>query len=103
MNQSLQVWSIFVMGGITLLLRALPLIFAKQLAHRTWLSRLNQYLPLCVMVILTCVSIDIPHKTPTQISYEAIALLVAAASYIWQRNTLLSVALGILTLSLLSY
>jgi len=66
-----------------------------------WMLRLNQELPLCVMVILVIHSLTAPGTTAPLLA-EILALAVVAITYLRWRNALLSVVLGLFTLGLLA-
>ncbi len=91
---------LFVMSGITILLRAVPLLMSRSLLRTRWMLRLNQELPLCVMIILVIHSLSTPEVTAPLMA-ESIALAAVAASYLRWRNALLSVVLGLVTLAVL--
>ncbi|WP_186118990.1 AzlD domain-containing protein [Burkholderia gladioli] len=99
--QILNQWlSIAVMSGITIMLRAAPLVLSKSRLRSPWVLRLNRDLPLCVMVVLISHSISGNPSPAWFLLTEKIgALCVVATSYLKWRNALLSVVAGIATLS----
>lgn len=88
-----------VMGGLTFLLRALPLAVWRQLARSRIADALNRRLPLCVMVILLCASLKGSPAEPLQLLAEIVALAVAGLSYLKWRNPLVSVVVGVAALN----
>ncbi|TNG90759.1 AzlD domain-containing protein [Pasteurellaceae bacterium USgator11] len=96
--------TVAAMASVMLLCRALPLFLPQRWLQLGWLQSLNQSLPLCIMLILLFSSLKIPTSLSsgfTTLLYEIAALAVVLASYIWLRNTLLSVVLGVTCLNLL--
>jgi branched-subunit amino acid transport protein AzlD len=93
--------SIAVMSGVTVALRAVPLLLHKSLLRRAWMVRLNQELPPCVMVILVAHSLGAAAGTAV-FWPEIAALCVVAVSYLRWRNALSSVVLGLAALALLT-
>lgn len=100
MTQAQHWWlAIAVMGGLTFLLRALPLAAWRQLARGRIAGELNRSLPLCVMVILLCASLQGGTGAAPQLLAELLALAIAGASYLRWRNPLISVVVGVLALN----
>ena len=90
-----------VMSGITILLRALPLLLPRSLLRTRLMLHLNQQLPLCVMVILVLHAVAEPGTTFAPVA-EILSLVVVGASYVRWRNALVSVVVGLAALALLS-
>jgi branched-subunit amino acid transport protein AzlD len=86
---------ILALGAVTVALRALPLLVRRTVLDRPLVRRLNQQLPLCVMVVLTVNALSPPEVNPHHFLAELGALAVVAASYLLWRNALLSVAAGL--------
>lgn len=100
MSETLHWWlAIAIMGGITVALRAMPLLAHRRLEGNRILARLNRTVPLCVMVVLLLVSLRGGPAAPLTLAFEAVALCGVAASYLRWRNPLLSVAAGIALLN----
>jgi branched-subunit amino acid transport protein AzlD len=99
---SIENWILLVvMSGITILLRAFPLLMPRALLRTPWMLRLNQELPLCVMVILVVHSLASPGAT-APLPAELLALVAVAVTYLRWRNALLSVVTGLATLALVA-
>lgn len=82
--------AVFVMAGVTYLLRMLPVaIFRRKIENRFVLSFLS-YVPYAVLAAMTMP--DILYSTPSLLS--AIAGLAAAVLLSWRGRGLLTVALG---------
>lgn len=93
------------MSGITILLRAVPLLMSKSWLRAPWMLRLNQELPLCVMVVLILTSMGssgVPGPLWSHTGPQIFALGCVAFSYLRWRNALGSVVLGLVVLSLLT-
>jgi branched-subunit amino acid transport protein AzlD len=90
-----------VMSTITIMLRAVPLLMPRALLRTRWMLRLNQELPLSVMVILVIHSLAEPGIT-TPLMAEIFTLIAVALTYWRWRNALLSVVLGLALLALIA-
>jgi branched-subunit amino acid transport protein AzlD len=100
MTGTLENWAaVVLMSTLTIALRALPLLMNRSALRRPWMTALNRDLPLCVMVILVMHSLSASHST-THLAAEIVALGVVAASYLRWRNALLSVVIGLGTLTI---
>ena len=103
MTQAQHWWlAIAIMGGLTFLLRALPLAAWRQLARSRVAGELNRSLPLCVMVILLCASLKGGVGAAPQLAAELLALAIAGVSYLLWRNPLISVVVGVFALNALA-
>ncbi len=87
---------IAVMGAATLATRLLPvLLFGRGEKVPEYILYLGRVMPYTAMglLIVYCLRdtpvLEAPHALP-----EAIALAVVAGTYLWKRNTILSVAAG---------
>ncbi|VWD53986.1 hypothetical protein BLA50215_06479 [Burkholderia lata] len=89
-----------IMSGLTILLRALPLLMHRSVLRSSWMTMLNRELPLCVMVILVTHSLS-ASSTATPLGVEIVGLAVVAISYLRWRNALLSVVMGLGVLAML--
>lgn len=94
---------ILVMGLATLATRLLPvLIFGRGEKVPDYLMYLGKVVPYTAMglLIVYCLKdvpvLEAPHALP-----ELIALAVVSASYLWKRNTILSVVVGTVVYMLL--
>ncbi|MGR3807364.1 AzlD domain-containing protein [Pasteurella testudinis] len=96
--------TLFGMAVAIFLCRALPLFLPQRWLQLGWLQSLNQTLPLCIMLILLFASLSVPTALSADFSallFESAALVVVLLSYMWLRNTLLSVILGVVSVNLL--
>jgi branched-subunit amino acid transport protein AzlD len=93
--------AVAVMSSLTILLRAVPLLISRSVLRAPWMLRLNQELPLCVMVILVAHSLS-GSGPVTPLIEEIISLGAVGASYLRWRNALLSVVIGLAVLSVLA-
>lgn len=93
--------SLAAMSGLTILLRAIPLLLRKSLLRTSWMLRLNEELPLCVMVVLVAHSLSTQGSSGSLLA-EMTALAAVAASYLRWRNALVSVMVGLTGLALLT-
>lgn len=89
-------WMILVIAGVTFLTRLLPfLIFPASKQPPKMVTYLSNVLPAAVMgmLVVYCLKgvspLTYPHGLP-----ELIAIILVVGSYIWKRNTLLSVLIG---------
>ncbi len=58
MNSSYLIAATFAMAGVTFITRAIPALIPKKLLDRPWLHRLNESLPLSVLVLLILTSLS---------------------------------------------
>lgn len=58
MNSSYLIIATLAMAGVTFITRALPALIPKKLLDTPWLHRLNESLPLSVMVLLILTSLS---------------------------------------------
>lgn len=70
MNSSYLIIVTLAMAGVTFITRALPALIPKKLLDTPWLHRLNESLPLSVMVLLIL----------TSLSYQDISLTIGCSS-----------------------
>lgn len=70
MNSSYLIMATFAMAAVTFVTRALPVLIPKKLLDTPWLHRLNESLPLSVMVLLIL----------TSLSYQGISRNIALSS-----------------------
>lgn len=96
-------WMILVIAGVTFLTRLLPfLIFPATKQPPKMVTYLSNVLPAAVMgmLVVYCLKgvspLTSPHGLP-----ELIAIILVVGSYIWKRNTLLSVLIGTIAYMLL--
>lgn len=81
--------------------RFLPLFLPQKFLTHPILQKLNQILPLVIMVLLVLTSLSFPHTGGSylKLSAQVIALVIVILSYRWLKNVLISIALGILSLN----
>lgn len=86
----------------TQLCRFVPTFLPKKVLSSPILQKLNKMLPLVIMVLLILTSLTPPTQQANQIPFVAqlFALIGVLCSYKLLNNTLLSVALGILSYNL---
>jgi len=85
-----------VMGGCVLLTRILPvLIFGRNTHIPEFILYLGKVIPYTAMglLIVYCLR-DVSVLSGTHGLPELIAMIVVVASYLWKRNTIVSVVLG---------
>ena len=94
---------LFVMGIVTAATRLLPvLIFGRGKQVPDYILYLGKVVPYTAMglLIVYCLRntpvLESPHALP-----EILAIAVVTGSYLWKRNTILSVALGTLVYMIL--
>lgn len=58
MNSSYLIMATFAMAAVTFMTRALPALIPRKLLDTPWLHRLNESLPLSVMVLLILTSLS---------------------------------------------
>lgn len=90
MTNSYLIMAILAMSAVTFITRALPALIPKKLLDTPWLHRLNESLPLSVLVLLVL----------TSLSYQDVTLPWSLADNNWQ---LLLAQLGALGVVLLVY
>ena len=85
-----------VMGGCVILTRVLPvLIFGRSAQIPEFILYLGKVIPYTAMglLIVYCLR-DVSILSGTHGLPELIAMIVVVASYLWKRNTIVSVVLG---------
>ncbi len=104
MSSSYLIFATFAMAAVTFITRALPALIPKKLLDTPWLHRLNESLPLSVMVLLILTSLSYQglshnialnsaelHLLMAQIG----ALLLVLLVYHISRQLLISMVVGI--------
>jgi len=98
---SIEQWiAVGIMSALTIFLRASPLLISRSVLRSQPVTSLNQELPLCVMVVLVANALG-GSGSFNQTSLELVALCAVALTYLQWRNALLSVSIGIGSLTLL--
>lgn len=87
--------SIIIMAVITLCLRALPFIVFKERKTPKWLEYLGRVLPFATMgmLVVYCMK-GTDFSRAEGFLPELAAIVVVVLSYIWKKNTLLSIISG---------
>lgn len=98
-NDILMMFIALLLG--TQLCRFIPEFLPKKVLAHPILQKLNKMLPLAIMLLLVLTSLRIPHNQAElpMFTAQVLALVCVVLSYKWWKNTLLSVALGILSLN----
>ncbi|SUD91054.1 AzlD domain-containing protein [Psychrobacter phenylpyruvicus] len=108
MTSSYLILATFAMAGVTFITRALPALIPRRLLDTPWLHRLNESLPLSVMVLLILTSLSYQdlstttglHSSELHLLLAQIgALLVTFLAYHFSRQLLVSMIAGIASLN----
>lgn len=108
MNSNYLIIATFAMAAVTFITRAVPALIPKKILDTPWLHRLNESLPLSVMVLLILTSLayqdlslthDLAspevHLVLAQLGALALVLLI----YHLSKQLLVSMVIGIATLN----
>lgn len=104
MSSSYLILATFAMAAATFVTRALPALIPKKLLDTPWLHRLNESLPLSVMVLLILTSLSYQNLSVTTGVHSAElhllmaqigALLLVLLIYHISRQLLVSMVVGI--------
>ncbi|MGO2672155.1 MULTISPECIES: AzlD domain-containing protein [Psychrobacter] len=104
MSSSYLILATFAMAAVTFVTRALPTLIPKKLLDTPWLHRLNESLPLSVMVLLILTSLSYQNLSVTTGMHSAElhllmaqigALLLVLLIYHISRQLLVSMVVGI--------
>ncbi|MBF4488502.1 AzlD domain-containing protein [Psychrobacter sp. N25K4-3-2] len=104
MTSSYLIFATFAMAAVTFITRALPALIPKNMLDTPWLHRLNESLPLSVMVLLVLTSLsyqDLSVRTGLQsaelhlLMAQIGALLLVLLVYHLSRQLLVSMVVGI--------
>ena len=104
MSSSYLILATFAMAAVTFVTRALPALIPKKLLDTPWLHRLNESLPLSVMVLLILTSLSYQNLSATTGMHSAElhllmaqigALLLVLLIYHISRQLLVSMVVGI--------
>lgn len=104
MSSSYLILATFAMAAVTFVTRALPALLPKKLLDTPWLHRLNESLPLSVMVLLILTSLSYQNLSVTTGMHSAElhllmaqigALLLVLLIYHISRQLLVSMVVGI--------
>lgn len=104
MSSSYLIFATLAMAAVTFVIRALPALIPKKLLDTPWLHRLNESLPLSVMVLLILTSLSFQYlSAATGIDSAELQLLMAQIGalilvlfiYHISRQLLVSMVVGI--------
>lgn len=104
MTSSYLIFATFAMAAVTFVIRALPTLIPKKLLDTPWLHRLNESLPLSVMVLLILTSLSYQDISATTGIHSAElhllmaqigALILVLFIYHISRQLLVSMVVGI--------
>lgn len=104
MSSSYLIFATFAMAAVTFVTRALPALIPKKLLDTPWLHRLNESLPLSVMVLLILTSLSYQGLSATTgINSAELHLLMAQVGALFlvllvyhvSRQLLISMVVGI--------
>lgn len=108
MSSSYLILATFAMAAVTFVTRALPALLPKKLLDTPWLHRLNESLPLSVMVLLILTSLSYQNLSVTTGMHSAElhllmaqigALLLVLLVYHISRQLLVSMVVGIVAIN----
>lgn len=108
MDSSYLIIATFAMAGVTFITRAIPALIPQKLLDRPWLHRLNESLPLSVLVLLVLtslayqnlsVSIDLNSPELHLLLSQIGALTLVLIIYHVSRQLLVSMVVGIAVLN----
>lgn len=104
MTSSYLIAATFAMAGVTFVTRAIPALIPQKLLDKPWLHRLNESLPLSVLVLLILTSLSYQDLS-TNIGLSSVelhlllaqigALLLVLLIYHISRQLLVSMVVGI--------
>ena len=103
-------YAIIAMAVVTFITRALPALIPQRLLNTPWLHRLNERLPLAVLVLLILTSLSYQglftgftltaeEGQVAMLSAQIGALIIVLAIYHWSRQLLVSMIAGIAALN----
>lgn len=104
MSSSYLIFATLAMAAVTFITRALPALIPKKLLDTPWLHRLNESLPLSVMVLLILTSLSYQNLSTTTglnsaelhlLMAQIGALLLVMLIYHVSRQLLVSMVVGI--------
>ncbi|MDN6275463.1 AzlD domain-containing protein [Psychrobacter sp.] len=108
MTNSYLIFATIAMAAVTFITRVLPALIPKKLLDTPWLHRLNESLPLSVMVLLILTSLSYQdltltaaiHRTEIHLLMAQIgALLLVLLTYHLSRQLLVSMVVGIASIN----
>lgn len=108
MNPSYLIAATFAMAGVTFITRAVPALIPKKLLDTPWLHRLNESLPLSVMILLVLTSLsyqDLSARTNSTsaelhlLLAQIGALILVLLVYHLSRQLLVSMVVGIVAIN----
>lgn len=95
MTQTQAILAVAVMAAVTLLLRFLPFWFLGGKKTPDWVGYLGTVLPCAIMgmLVVFCLK-DVSFASPGGFLPALIAGALTVGSYVWKKNTLLSILAG---------
>lgn len=108
MTSSYLIFATFAMAAVTFITRALPALIPKKILDTPWLHRLNESLPLSVMVLLILTSLSYQDLSGTTglnsaelhlVMAQVGALILVVLVYHVSRQLLVSMVVGIAALN----
>ncbi|WP_435978644.1 AzlD domain-containing protein [Psychrobacter sp. DM4] len=107
MSSSYLIFATLAMAAVTFVTRALPVLIPKKILDTPWLHRLNESLPLSVMVLLILTSLSYQELSRIHLNSAELHLLLAQIGalaavlliYHISRQLLVSMLVGIATIN----
>ncbi len=85
------------MAAVTAAIRFLPFVLFSKAKTPAWITKLGSSLPFAVMGMLVVYCLKgVSFENISGFLPELISVIVVAVSYIWKKNTLVSIILGTL-------
>lgn len=100
-----ELWAILGCGAVTLLSRALPFAFVKQMRMPSWLLDFLTFVPITIMTALTCESLFIGHTghLATLNVANFLAAIPATIAGVLTKSLLMVVVVGIMAMAIIRY
>ena len=98
MTETMLWLTVAVIALVTALIRFLPfIVFSNGRQTPKWIEKLGRHLPSAVMAMLVVYCLkDVSFASPSSFLPALIASVVVCGSYVWKRNTLVSIISGTL-------
>ncbi len=95
MTEKQMILSVAVIALVTAAIRFLPFLVFGEKRTPGWITRLGETLPYAVMgmLVVYCLK-DVSFGTAAGFLPALIGVVVVAGSYLWRKNTLMSIVLG---------
>ncbi|MGX6428868.1 AzlD domain-containing protein [Levilactobacillus yonginensis] len=100
-----ELWVILGCGAITVLSRALPFVFVKQMTMPSWLIDFLTFVPITIMTALCCQSLFVanPGHWATLNVANCLAAIPATLAGVLTKSLLMVVVIGIMAMAVLRY